>query len=262
MDSLWAFAFLLKVLVLAYVCFNRYKAMQFVCKISFYYFSMLFVGLVMIPYMALSPNRVENMIPAAKIMQRVSAFIGLHWRIHGQERLRQDKAFVVVVNHQHSIDILGLFHCWPLLGKCSALAKKSLLYAFPFGPAAWLAGTTFIDRNRGPESRRVLEEKAVEARESRTKVLVFPEGTRHHVPGEKELLPFKKGAFSAALVGKIPILPIVIQHYFFLDTAKWVFDPATVDIHVLEPIQVNGDEDIAQLAENTRNVMLTKLKST
>ena len=64
--------------------------------------------------------------------------------------MRPDRGCVVVLNHQHSLDVLALFHLWPEMLRCTTLAKRELLYfTGPFGWAAWLCGTTFIDRNKG-----------------------------------------------------------------------------------------------------------------
>ena len=93
-----------------------------------------------------------------------------------------------------------------------------------------------------------------------TKVLVFPEGTRSHDREKRTMLPFKKGAFAAAVAAKLPILPIVISHYDFLDTKRKIMElPAVVDVHVLEPIsseQFQGENGVAELCAQTEKVML------
>ena len=121
--------------------------------------------------------------------------------------------YVIVLNHQHSIDIFFLWEIWPVLRRVTTLAKKALLYAGPFGAACYLVGTVFVDRSRGPEARRKLYEAVRKAKAEDTHVCIFPEGTRHHSATEKELLPFKSGAFSAAIAAQMPVLPIVISHY-------------------------------------------------
>jgi len=50
---------------------------------------------------------------------------------------------------------------------------------------------------------------------------IFPEGTRHH---GGEMLPFKKGAFHVALNCGLPILPVIISEYDFLDHKKKSFE--------------------------------------
>lgn len=52
-------------------------------------------------------------------------------------------------------------------------------------------------------------------------VCIFPEGTRH---GGKELLPFKKGAFHMSIGAQVPIQPIVVSRYHFLDSNQHKFD--------------------------------------
>jgi 1-acyl-sn-glycerol-3-phosphate acyltransferase len=43
----------------------------------------------------------------------------------------------------------------------------------------------------------------VDCKSDGTKVLIFPEGTRHHHPENRELLKFKSGAFSAAIGAQV-----------------------------------------------------------
>ena len=39
-----------------------------------------------------------------------------------------------------------MFELWPVMEKCTVVAKKELMYVGPFGLAAWLCGLVFIDR--------------------------------------------------------------------------------------------------------------------
>ena len=56
---------------------------------------------------------------------------------------------------------------WGLMKRCAAVAKKEILYVFPFGGVAWLCGTVFIDRASGPESRVKMSMTAEAIRENR-----------------------------------------------------------------------------------------------
>ena len=82
-------------------------------------------------------------------------------------------------------------------GKCTVIAKKSLLYTGPFGFMAFMSGITFIDRYKNLEARQSMEQTAQKCKEENWKLIVFPEGTRHHCPNE--LLNFKLGAFQPPL---------------------------------------------------------------
>lgn len=46
------------------------------------------------------------------------------------------------------------------MGKCTVVARKELLYAWPFGLSAWLAGVVFIDRSKGRVAHLQLNEAA------------------------------------------------------------------------------------------------------
>lgn len=50
---------------------------------------------------------------------------------------------------------------------------------------------------------------------------IFPEGTRSK---KGHILPFKKGAFHIAMTNKLPIVPVVISPYNFIDDEKKIFD--------------------------------------
>ena len=52
----------------------------------------------------------------------------------------------------------------PEIERATTLAKKALLYFGPFGLVAYLNGTTFIDRSRGAESRKILDDTIIKGR--------------------------------------------------------------------------------------------------
>lgn len=66
-----------------------------------------------------------------------------------------------------------LANLWPILGRTTVVAKKAILYAFPFGTGAWLWGTLFIDRgNRNDALNRLNKEcDAIEKRAN--KILMY-----------------------------------------------------------------------------------------
>ncbi|KOB68882.1 Acyltransferase AGPAT2, partial [Operophtera brumata] len=80
-------------------------------------------------------------IPAALL--RISArMLGIRWQVRGLENV--DNSLL-----------------WPLLARCTVVSKRSLQYLAPFGTAAWLWGTVFIDR--GAQSARDALNKQSEA---------------------------------------------------------------------------------------------------
>lgn len=92
--------------------------------------------------------------------------------------MKKDQTYIIVSNHQSSLDTLGTYSCplsehllllttllyaglfqfWHIMDKCTVIAKKEILYVFPFGLAAWLCGLVFIPRNQGLLSRHIMQE--------------------------------------------------------------------------------------------------------
>jgi len=52
--------------------------------------------------------------------------------------------------------VTGMFDIWPVMDKCTVVAKKELFYAWPFGLAAWLCGLIFIDRMNTDKARTTI----------------------------------------------------------------------------------------------------------
>lgn len=52
--------------------------------------------------------------------------------------------------------LTGMFDIWPVMDKCTVVAKKELFYAWPFGLAAWLCGLIFIDRMNTDKARTTI----------------------------------------------------------------------------------------------------------
>lgn len=57
-------------------------------------------------------------------------------------------------------NLLGMFDLWPIMDKCTVVAKKELFYAWPFGLSAWLCGLIFIDRMNSDKARKTLQDAA------------------------------------------------------------------------------------------------------
>jgi len=114
---------------------------------------------------------------------------------------------------------------------------------------------TFIQRG-SKEGRSSMDKLGEEARAKGTKLVVFPEGTRNPAK-DLTLLPFKKGAFHVALNAGLPILPVVISPYYFLDHETRSFLPGKVRIRVLDRIETDGysKESIDSLVREARDVM-------
>uniref|UniRef100_A0A182NCG5 1-acyl-sn-glycerol-3-phosphate acyltransferase n=1 Tax=Anopheles dirus TaxID=7168 RepID=A0A182NCG5_9DIPT len=199
---------------------------------------------------------------ASKFCRVVSPIISIKWEVRGAEYMSADRAMVMVANHQSSLDILGMFDFWHLMDKCTVIAKRELFFAWPFGLAAWLSGLIFIDRRHAQRAQTAMNESTKMLIAKRTKLWVFPEGTRRTT---NEIHPFKKGAFHVAVRAQLPIQPIVYSSYHtFLDDRAKVMNPGHVIVTALPPIETKGltSDDIPELIERTRNAMIETFKAT
>ena len=177
-------------------------------KFVVYYLWLTAMSFVMIPVSLLRPGRVDNARVGALLMLPLSPLLGIEWRVEGEVGLlARDEAAVIVANHQSSVDLLGMFVIWGQLRRVAALAKQSLLYTGTFGVTAALCGTVFVDRADKQSAAATLNSASLTLKEERTKLWIFPEGTRN---GDRQvdMLPFKKGAFHVAVASNLPILPI------------------------------------------------------
>ncbi|XP_011879603.1 PREDICTED: 1-acyl-sn-glycerol-3-phosphate acyltransferase alpha [Vollenhovia emeryi] len=226
-----------------------------------YYFKFLiYYGVVMVnaallmPVISLRPGNVKNFLLASSLCHHISTLLGLRWELRGREHLEKNRACIIVANHQSSLDILGMFDIWPVMDKCTVVAKKEIFYAWPVGLAAWLCGLIFIDRMNSEKARSALNTATKEITDKKIKLWIFPEGTRHNTG---EIHPFKKGAFHVAIRSQLPILPVVFSSYYFLSAEEKRFDAGRVLVTTLPPISTEGlgTDDVEGLMEKTRSAM-------
>ncbi|XP_067006856.1 1-acyl-sn-glycerol-3-phosphate acyltransferase alpha [Anabrus simplex] len=247
------------ILILPFL-YETSKAFRYYFKFFVYYGFVMTTAIVVIPVMIFRPKDVRNLLLASSICHHISGLIGLKWELRGTEHIEKEQACVIVANHQSSLDILGMFDIWPIMDKCTVVAKKELFYAWPFGLAAWLCGLIFIDRMNSDKARTVINRATEHIKEKKIKMWVFPEGTRNNTG---DILPFKKGAFHVAIAAQIPILPVVFSSYYFLDTRARELEPGNIIITALPPISTEGlsKDDVEILMEQTRNTMLEVFKA-
>lgn len=124
------------------------------------------------------------------------------------------------------------------MDKCICIAKKELIYAFPFGFAIWLSGFMFIDRKNPVKAKQDMSNVIAYLKKTNTKLWVYPEGTRRNT---NEIHQFKKGAFYTAIQGQIPIMPVSFSSYhWFFDGQKYMWNPGHIIVTALEPIPTKG----------------------
>ncbi|KAK9463648.1 uncharacterized protein V1516DRAFT_668349 [Lipomyces oligophaga] len=189
-----------------------------------------------------------------------SALTGLKIIIENEEILSSHGPAIIIANHQSELDVFMLGRLFPK--QCSVTAKSSLKY-FPFlGWFMLASGCVFIDRGNRGKAVKALDGAIIKMKERQRSVFIFPEGTRSYF-SKPELLPFKRGAFHLALQSGFPVIPVVVENYSHLVSAKKrIFKAGTFRLRVLPPVTLEGvtADTLGDAVDKIRVDMLKVLK--
>ncbi|XP_073981530.1 1-acyl-sn-glycerol-3-phosphate acyltransferase beta-like [Rhodnius prolixus] len=243
--------------------FSSNKTIRYYGCYILYVVSVSTFGLLLLPIFLLRPKNVANLTLAAIPLKYFTKLLGIKWELKNGHILKESKGAVIVANHQSILDIMGMWNIWEIMGNCTVVAKKELLFVPPFGQLGWLAGLIFIDRNNPKRANEQIRSKYRLISEKGSKIWLFPEGTRNH--NSENLLPFKKGAFRTAIECKAQIIPVVFSPYYFIDEKKKIFDKGRIIISTLEPIPVenytfDNMDSLIQLTYEKMNSEYRKLR--
>ncbi|TNM92219.1 1-acyl-sn-glycerol-3-phosphate acyltransferase beta [Takifugu flavidus] len=250
MDVLWMIA----LLAIPFLMFAS-STFVFYFKKFFYVAWMMLLAVVAIPLCILKSGGrdIENMRVIRFLVRHVKYLLGLRFEVSGWEHLQTEGPYVVISNHQSSLDVLGLMEILP--DRCSAIAKKELIYAGTVGLICWLGGIVFINRKKTSDAKGVMADTAKVMLNEQIRLWVFPEGTRNQ---NGDLLPFKKGAFHLAVQAQVPIIPVVFSSYgnFYLQKEKQ-FKSGTIRLKILPKIETKGmtPDDVTSLCEKSFRLM-------
>ncbi|XP_070377698.1 1-acyl-sn-glycerol-3-phosphate acyltransferase alpha-like isoform X2 [Dermacentor albipictus] len=201
------------------VLVRRNQTFRYFFRLTIYYVLISAVcALACVPCM-LRPFDPANMVLISYGLKRLGCAIGVGAVLRHAERIPRDRRFIMVANHQSSLDVFGLLHIWSEVHPCLPVVKRELLYTGPLGVACYLAGCVFIDRGNSQQSHGAINEHLDDVKNGKVSFLLFPEGTRN---AEPKMLPFKKGAFHMAVNSQAPVLPLVLSNYksFFCDKER------------------------------------------
>lgn len=129
------------------------------------------------------------------------------WRrdVKGLENINHDKPCVIVINHNHMLDIFALYFL-PLIFRW--VSKKEVFKIPLVGAYLWMHGDIAIDRKYGTQAMKKVLQDGQEWLKKGVCIAMFPEGTRSK---DGEIHRFKAGAFALADSAEVDILPVVIQ---------------------------------------------------
>jgi 1-acyl-sn-glycerol-3-phosphate acyltransferase len=181
------------------------------------------------------------------------------WRIEieGGNKALKNTPYIIISNHQSLLDIL-ILHCLRYRWKWISKIENSKI---PFlGWYMLMAEYIYVDRGN-KDSKAEMMGKCEQNLRKGISILMFPEGTRSK---DKEIGPFKLGAFQLALMTDKSILPVVLDgtggilpKNGLLFTGK-----SNLKIRVLDPVHPGtfGTANPEELALKFRNLMVDELQ--
>jgi 1-acyl-sn-glycerol-3-phosphate acyltransferase len=190
---------------------------------------MLFVtGTIAVVMYRVVPDKSRTWRYAKSQCRNLGRMCGVHIHLRGLERLGEGP-YIFTPNHQSHFDIPALLGYLP--GSTRFAAKKELFKEPVLGTVLRTMGMIPVERD-SPEGARAMLERLKRYHSS---VVIFPEGTRSR---DGRLLPFKKGAFVAAIELGMPIVPVVCKGTQAIMPKGGYLSilPGDVEIVVLEPI--------------------------
>jgi 1-acyl-sn-glycerol-3-phosphate acyltransferase len=177
---------------------------------------------------------------------------GVPIRVTGIEHLDGVDAAILVANHASYIDSGVLMATVPT--DFRFIAKRRLAGYPLIGTVIRKAGHVTIEKATIADQIAGADVLARQLREGR-QMLVFPEGTFFRKP---ELLPFRLGAFKAAVESRRPIVPIALRGTRqVLPDGTWLFTRKPIDVIVGAPLvpKAQGWEEMVRLRDEARAII-------
>ena len=173
--------------------------------------------------------------------------------IKNKARIIEGQSYIIISNHQSQYDILALVTTLGIQFRW--IGKKEVLKIPIFGYALYASRNIFLDRSN---TARAIESinKGMERLPQAASVMVFAEGTRS---SDGRIQEFKKGGFMAAIIRKIPILPVTVNgSRRILPKGSLVVKPGRIQVVVGDPIDTDNytTDTVQELMDKTRKVVM------
>ena len=205
-------------------------------------------------YCLLSPRNPRHVYTFGRMFARMSTVFGITLELRVPENANERGQHIYLGNHQNNWDLFTISAA--LTPNAVTVGKKSLVWLPLFGQLYWLTGNILIDRANRTKAAGTIGQIAEQIKKNKVSVWMFPEGTRSRGRG---LLPFKTGAFHAAIAAQVTIVPIICSSTDKVKLNRW--NNGHVIVEMLPAIDTNdySKENVRQLLKECRNQMKDKL---
>lgn len=190
-----------------------------------------------------------------RLFSRLAPVFGLKVENRLQPNVEEFGNCIYIANHQNNYDMVTA--AGAVQKRTVTVGKKSLVWIPFFGLLYWLTGNVLIDRNNRNKSHGTIAQIVQQMKHRNLSIWMFPEGTRSRGRG---LLPFKTGAFHAAISAGVPIVPICVSTTSGkVNLNRW--NNGHVIVEMLPPIDTaNYSKDqVRELAKECHELMKVKI---
>ena len=202
-----------------------------------------------------SPRNPRHVATFAHAFGRLSTVFGIRVELRKPVDAKNFGNAIYIANHQNNYDMITAANM--VQPPTVTVGKKSLAWIPFFGQLYWLTGNLLIDRDNRNKAHDTISELVAQFKKKDISFWMFPEGTRSRGRG---LLPFKTGAFHAALAAGVPVIPIVISNtHNQIKLNRW--HNGLVIVEMLPPVDVKQFEgqSARKLATHCRELMSARL---
>jgi 1-acyl-sn-glycerol-3-phosphate acyltransferase len=205
-------------------------------------------GLVYCAFRLGSKDRVYHL---SKIFIRVAPLFGLSVEGRMADASKSVPQAVYVSNHQNNFDLFTVPVVFPK--GAVTVGKSSLRWVPFFGALYWISGNIMINRENKKKAIATIDQVVAGMKTTGLSIFMFPEGSRSRGRG---WLPFKRGAFHAAVQAGVPIIPIVCSNtHEQVKVNRW--SNGKVIVEMLPPISTEGlhETDVVHLVKQCETLM-------
>ncbi len=207
-------------------------------------------------YCLFSPRNPRHVATFGHLFGRLAPVFGLKVETRLPAGAENHPTAIYIGNHQNNFDMVTAANI--VQPPTVTVGKKSLLWIPFFGQLYWLAGNLLIDRDNRAKAHSTITQVVTQMQKRNISVWMFPEGTRSRGRG---LLPFKTGAFHAAIAAGVPIIPVCVSNTSNkIKLNRW--NNGLVIVEMLPPIDTSqyGKEQVRKLATHCREIMMAKIE--
>lgn len=227
-----------------------YLILRFIAIVILALFTMVFG----IGYCLFSPRNPKHVYTFGQVFGKLAPLFGVKVILRGTVASKGIKQAVMIANHQSNWDLITVSKA--IRPNTVTVGKKSLIYIPVFGLLYWITGNVLIDRDNRTKAVGTIGQIVKKMRERKISVWLFPEGTRSRGRG---LLPFKTGAFHAAIDAEVPILPIICSSTRGFSVSRR--NNGHVIVEMLNPVSTDGYDktNVRALASHCHEMMATRM---